>query len=76
MSIKQLFNDGWEFAKQRLTTELETINGNDITWSFVDIPHDWLIYNTKDLYETGEGWYKKKFNHKTIEGQVFIEMYG
>ena len=46
----QLFNDGWLFSK----------NGQD-DYKPVSIPHDWLISNTHDLYETGTGFYKKAF---------------
>lgn len=24
----------------------------------VTLPHDWLIYDTHNLYENGEGWYR------------------
>ncbi len=27
----------------------------------VDLPHDWLIYDTKNLYEDSIGWYRKNF---------------
>ncbi|MBQ8598478.1 MAG: glycoside hydrolase family 2, partial [Lachnospiraceae bacterium] len=27
----------------------------------VDIPHDWLIYDSRKLYEDGTGWYYKQF---------------
>ena len=30
-------------------------------WAGVDIPHDWLIYDSNNLYEDSEGWYRKKF---------------
>lgn len=40
---------------------MDAINGGNVKWSPVDIPHDWLIYNTENLYETGEGWYRKIF---------------
>ncbi|NLP35196.1 MAG: DUF4982 domain-containing protein [Clostridiales bacterium] len=65
MRVKQLFNDGWQFTKQVIGTTLEDINANNIAWSDVDIPHDWLIYDTNNLYETGEGWYRKKFTINT-----------
>ncbi|NLZ46777.1 MAG: glycoside hydrolase family 2 protein, partial [Clostridiales bacterium] len=52
-----LFNDGWEFSKELLDTRLENITA----WKKVDIPHDWLIHQVNDLYETSEGWYKKTF---------------
>jgi len=46
----QLFNDGWLFSK----------NTQD-DYNPVNIPHDWLISNTHDLYETGIGFYKKAY---------------
>jgi beta-galactosidase len=61
MSRKKLFNDVWEFAKQPLGTQLDRLISKDIKWDQVDLPHDWLIYNTEELYETGEGWYRKRF---------------
>ncbi len=78
MSEKILFNDGWEFIKQKSHRGLEEINDANIHWKAVDIPHDWLIYNTKDLYETSEGWYRKKFifNGNTEESRVTIRFEG
>ncbi len=61
MSKKRLFNDDWEFSKQSLGTQLATIETEGSKWNKVDLPHDWLIYNTEALYETGEGWYRKHF---------------
>jgi beta-galactosidase len=56
-----LFNDGWKFTKQTIGTSFAAIQGKDTVWQDVDLPHDWLIYNTLDLYETSEGWYRKSF---------------
>lgn len=61
MNRKMLFNDGWKFTKQEVGVGPQTLKGEAINWADIDLPHDWLIYNTKDLYETGEGWYKKDF---------------
>ena len=36
----------------------------------MDIPHDWLIYNTLELYETGEGWYRKSFDIEDMGDKV------
>ncbi|XEC94018.1 glycoside hydrolase family 2 TIM barrel-domain containing protein [Paenibacillus tarimensis] len=58
MNKKTLFNDGWEFAK----SSLEVADCAGLTFEPVDLPHDWLIYNTLDLYENSIGWYRKKFN--------------
>jgi beta-galactosidase len=48
---KVLWNDGWRFSLN-----------NKKDWRDVGIPHDWLIGNTRDLYQSGEGWYRKTFN--------------
>ncbi|WP_299090514.1 glycoside hydrolase family 2 TIM barrel-domain containing protein [uncultured Metabacillus sp.] len=57
MNKKILFNDGWEFAK----SSLEETDYTALTFEAVDIPHDWLIYQTTTLYENSIGWYRKRF---------------
>lgn len=57
MNTKILFNDGWEFAK----SGLDATDHAGLRFEPVDLPHDWLIYNTLALYENGIGWYRKKF---------------
>lgn len=57
--MKQLFNNDWSFSKQPLESSFDQIANFD--WQKIDIPHDWLIYQTQDLYETSVGWYKKSF---------------
>lgn len=61
MKERQLFNEGWEFTKQPLDTPLEEVNKRSESFTSVELPHDWLIYNTNDLYENSTGWYRKKF---------------
>jgi len=61
MPVKTLFNDHWKFLKFPLNTSLTQVLEDVRKWMSVDIPHDWLIYNTLDLYEDGEGWYRKSF---------------
>lgn len=58
MRQTKLFNEGWEFMK------VKPGQGNMPSgeWEKVDIPHDWLIYNSNDLYEDSEGWYRKSFD--------------
>lgn len=58
--MKKLFNDGWSFVKLDIDSDYECALNSD-KWCRVDIPHDWLIWQTKDLYETSMGWYKKTF---------------
>ena len=69
---KHLFNDQWFFAKFKIGTTLEVIDESDITWEEIDLPHDWLIYNPTDLYETGEGWYKKQFEVKKLSHEDYV----
>ncbi|QYR22526.1 DUF4982 domain-containing protein [Paenibacillus sp. sptzw28] len=57
MNRKTLFNDGWEFAK----SSLEAADSAALIFEPVDIPHDWLIYDTLNLYENSVGWYRKRF---------------
>lgn len=64
MSIDRLFCDGWEFSKNPIDTEYKKA----ANWKPVDIPHDWLIYQTKDLYETSTGWYRRKLEYKRRPG--------
>ena len=61
MNTVKLFCDGWEFCKNPIDTEYEQASG----WHKVDIPHDWLIYQTEDLYETSTGWYRRTFAART-----------
>lgn len=76
MSKKRLFNDGWEFAKTEVGTELENLKDKDVVFNPVDLPHDWLIYNTKDLYENGTGWYRRMYSVSGIRGHVMLRFDG
>ena len=53
--ILSLFCDKWEFCK----CSPGTVYGDVKNWSEVDLPHDWLIYDTNDLYENSIGWYRR-----------------
>ena len=68
MNNKILFNDGWEFAK----SNLGAIDSNTFKFEQVDIPHDWLIYNTLNLYENSIGWYRKRFTCAKGEKQILL----
>ena len=57
---KRLFCDKWEFSLCPIDTAYDDADG----WKHVDLPHDWLIYDTKDLYKTSTGWYRKTYIHK------------
>ncbi|MBD5128798.1 MAG: DUF4982 domain-containing protein [Ruminococcaceae bacterium] len=64
MSTDRLFCGGWEFSKNPIDTEYK----DAADWKPVDIPHDWLIYQVKDLYETSTGWYRRKLNYSKKDG--------
>ncbi|RRJ61720.1 DUF4982 domain-containing protein [Paenibacillus oralis] len=72
MNMKIRFNDGWEFAK----SGLEVVSPADLSFEPVDIPHDWLIYNTLDLYEKSIGWYRKTFTYTGSDEEVLLAFDG
>jgi len=63
----QNFNNNWQFKMEQ-----------DETWKPVQIPHDWLIADTKNLYKSGVGCYKKIFAPGRLEpGQkLFLRFHG
>lgn len=64
MSEKRLFNDGWSFREAEIQPQ----------WNPVEIPHDWLIYDTANLYKNSEGWYRKEFDvlNEDIDSKRFF----
>ncbi|MCA1951097.1 MAG: hypothetical protein LDL24_11030, partial [Treponema sp.] len=58
MNQKTLWNDGWEFAK----TPLGCDSWLNLSFTPVEIPHDWLIEDSRNLYENSIGWYRKRFS--------------
>lgn len=72
MSLNKLFNDNWEFSKTPFGTEYS----DSFSWERIDIPHDWLIYDTNNLYETKTGWYRKSFNYKKSENRASLRFDG
>lgn len=59
MSQKQKINNDWHFTKQPLESSLDSVIASDVQWMSVTLPHDWLIRDSHNLYEDGEGWYRK-----------------
>ena len=57
--MRKLFNDGWEFSKQRPGSDIPGLA--EARFERVNLPHDWLIYQTGDLYEDSTGFYRKRF---------------
>ena len=67
--MKYLFNDGFRFLRTPLETTYQQASGRLEEFRSVDIPHDWLIYDSNKLYEDGIGWYEKRFFWKEPEGK-------
>ncbi|MGN0699647.1 MAG: hypothetical protein ACI4J8_01460, partial [Oscillospiraceae bacterium] len=60
--MKELFNTGWHFCKTAPEAE-------PTEFSPVQLPHDWLIYNTDDLYESSYGHYRKTYDFGKVAGR-------
>lgn len=73
MGRERLLCDGWEFSKNPFGTEYS----DKLKWKNVDIPHDWLIYDTENLYETSTGWYRRKLAVPREAGQrIYLRFEG
>lgn len=55
--MQRLINDGWQFQKLPHGSSVQqALEGQ---WKPVAIPHDWLIAQADNLYETSDGWYRR-----------------
>ena len=61
-SRSKKFNADWFFSKHPIHTELAAVTAGGFAWTPVTVPHDWLIADSRNLYESGEGWYRKTFD--------------
>ena len=59
--MKKIFNDGWKFWESEYGTSLEDAIREKDNFKSVEIPHDYLIYDTNGLYRDSIGWYSKEF---------------
>ncbi len=71
-----LFNDGWQFCLTDIGTERSALSEKH--WYDVELPHDWHIGDTRNLYKTGEGWYKRVLNvsAEQLSGRVMLNFDG
>lgn len=76
MNETTLFNDSWEFAKSGLELKDSERPPKQLSFVSVDLPHDWLIYDTLNLYENSVGWYRKRFFAKKGEKQFLLRFDG
>ncbi len=63
-----LFHDDWSFCLTGLDCEMEQIGEYEDAFTPVKLPHDWLIYDTENLYRDGCGWYRKRFHAEIPAG--------
>ena len=58
--MEQRLNDGWLFAKLPNGSTLSDTGKAE--FRPVDLPHDWLIWQEEDLYESADAWYIRKLS--------------
>ena len=65
--MKTLFNDDWQFALKEIDTSsiLSPVDFlqdfSQLSYESIQVPHDWMISDTLDLYKNSVGFYKKDF---------------
>ncbi len=68
--MRKLFNNSWKFAMTPASSSISDIDKLD--FKPVDIPHDWLIADSNDLYKTSFGFYRKSY---TYSGAGSVRLY-
>ena len=63
-------NDGWSFAK--LPPDSTYVQAGRASWERVDLPHDWLIWQAEDLYESADAWYWRILRPEEMSAPVTI----
>lgn len=59
--MKRLFNGGWSFWCGEPDLDVSEAGKHLTEFQKVDLPHDWLIADAKNLYRDGCGFYRKIF---------------
>ena len=72
--MRKLWNDGWEFVKLPLGSAYEDMKRAER--EPVTLPHDWLIAQADDLYESGDGWYRKTLRNEGLDECVLLDFDG
>ena len=58
---KKLLNNGWSFVKLPLgSTRDQALRAE---WKRVQLPHDWLIWQADNLYESADAWYSRTLSY-------------
>ena len=66
----KLLNDGWEYAKLPLGSTRE--DAEKAAWKAVQIPHDWLIWQAGNLYESADAWYRRMLRAEEAEAETVL----
>lgn len=59
--MKRLFNGGWSFWCGEPDQDVSEAGKHLTEFQKVDLPHDWLIADAKNLYRDGCGYHRKSF---------------
>lgn len=71
--MRYLFNKGWKFLELNTESDLDAAMAHIDFFAPVQIPHDWLIYDSTDLYRDGTGWYMRELDIEEKKGRYFLE---
>ena len=75
--MQLLLNDNWKFAKMAPDSALQdALSLPEGAWRAVDLPHDWLISQSDDFYEDGDGWYRRTLNVDDLSGAWLLRFDG
>lgn len=86
--MKELFNDGWSFSKLLIENKTDEnskpilfvpddfLGKESEPYKSVNLPHDYLISDAKNLYQNSVGFYKKDFDLKKMPGKRFYIRFG
>lgn len=64
--MRKLLNDGWSFLKLPVGSSYEDACRAS-GWKKVDLPHDWLIWQENNLYESSDAWYKRNLHIESLQ---------
>lgn len=69
--MKRLFNGGWNFWCGEPDLDVSEAGKHLTEFQKVDLPHDWLIADAKNLYRDGCGFYRKIFSMQPKENKRY-----
>lgn len=69
--MKRLFNGGWSFWCGEPDLDVSEAGKHLTEFQKVDLPHDWLIADAKNLYRDGCGFYRNFFSMQPKENKRY-----